>query len=175
VTPPGGSLVDRVAAACRVARAALLTGTAEGPPIVRRFDGQSAVAFLAALTNEGDCDAVVPLAAGRNIVCRGGTVSDHDWSPYAQPLVEGGQWTLRCHEDRSAEVADAWSTNGGVVLAAAALSRFAAVPRVIDLLDHTLGVTLVHPAYHANTLAYHPIIEGELLIGIYRAFVFGWV
>jgi hypothetical protein len=38
-----------------------------------------------------------------------------------------------------------------------------------------VGARLIHPAYHANSLAYHPIVEGELLIGIYRGFVFGWV
>jgi hypothetical protein len=45
----------------------------------------------------------------------------------------------------------------------------------VELSDGVVGVGLTHPAYHADTLAFHLIAEGELLISIYCAFVFGWV
>jgi hypothetical protein len=120
---------------------------------------------------------VVPLIAGRSIVGRAGATAQYDWPP-GQPLVEAGQWVLRCNDDRTAEVADASSTNGSFLLPAAALAQLpegTGIPRVPQLTGHPAAISLLHPAYNEQQLAYRAIAAGDLLVGIYRAFVLGWV
>lgn len=148
------------------------------PYVVRRLDGAPSVAFLAALTPTGDCRAVIPLRAEKNIVGRQSTCPEYDWQTCNGPLVEAGQWVLRCRDERTAEVADGWSTNGSFLLPVTTLDRWPEGVAVSLLCDATAfpgRLSLVHPGYNAQRLAWQPIAEGDMLVGCYSTFVFGWV
>lgn len=178
----GVSLSAAALAAARLALRATPSPDQPLPRVIPRRDGAPAVAFLAALTAGGACDWVIPLAAGKNVVHRSQSSGQHDWRDVrGTPLVEAGQWLLRCAEDRSAEVADGWSTNGSRLVPAAAVASLpaavldSAVSRLQAPNGHPAIIDLPHPGTNHQQPVWHPIAEGDLLLGVYRAFVFGWV
>jgi hypothetical protein len=151
-----------------------------------KLRGTSARAMLAAVD---DPDTVFPLQDGHNLVGR-------RWNQTRRIMLEGAQWRFQIDGTiRRALVADPATTGLSVIVPATAFEREATacssaldfrsrlcrvesgywLDRADQRIEGRRGATWIpHPNYsaHDNWL---PVHEGDVFVGMYAAFVFGWV
>lgn len=151
--------------------------------VIQRIDLAPPVAFLVSLAtmHEAREHFVVPLIGTTNFIGKSPSSKEHEW--FRPPIVEGGQWIIDC-TSTPAQVTDAWSTNGSVILYNSLWARDEPYPESF-LFDEVLGVPgegpvkngawLTPPWRNKKEYAWLELSEGDVLIGIYASFIFGWM
>jgi hypothetical protein len=158
------------------ARAALRGDAPPGVRVLKRVDGAPPAALLATVAWPGgsacpDELLVVPLRMGRSVVGRGEATGEHEGWPWPPP-VEGSQWLFVCKPGEGS-VADAWSTNGSVVIpAGTSIGQDETPMSLLDAPGRVAGATaLPHPSQTNQVPAFQQLREGDMLVTAYAAFV----
>jgi hypothetical protein len=150
--------------------------------VIQRIDLAPPVAFLVSLAtmHEAREHFVVPLIGTTNFIGKGAHC-EHEW--FRSPIVEGAQWTIDC-TSTPAQVTDHWSTNGSVILYNSLWARDEPYPESL-LFDEVLGVPgegpvkngawLTPPWRNKQEYAWLELSKGDVLIGFYAYFIFGWM
>ena len=164
---------DRDAALAR-GRRALREGEGASASLLRFVQpSDRPAAFLTTLSG---APIVIPLRAGITFVGRSRAHSEHQgWStPFP---VEGVQWFIRC-EHGVAAAADAASTNQSVVIRAGATlpqpCSLATVHQLAHRGDADFVAILHQPPQPLADLRWARLDEGDALVTVYAALVFGW-